>query len=444
MEIEKAFKRLLIKNPFYGLFCLSLPKEVTRKVKTLCVTRNGVSCQLNINPDFWEQHTDDEQIALLTHELSHIALQHMFISSSFADSKIFDYAADAEINSYISNLPKDAVTPTFISSHIGKQLSAGLGTKTYYEEIKKWLEQQQQQKQSESPQSPCNGGNGGDNQQQEENPSESSSGDDSSNQNEEEQQNTETQEQQQQENESEERQYPEDLIGEMMDDHSTWREFQNLKEANKQLISNNINSILKATAEEVEKNRGTIPGELTEIIENIRKKKPEIFNWKAYFRRMLGSIYDVNIRSTRRKPSKRFPESAGIQHRKKVSIMVAVDTSGSVYQEELEDFFSEINYIHKAGAKVTVVQFDTRITSIEEYDGKNIPQIKGRGGTDFNPPVEHYKKNIKDYASLIFFTDGYAEIPEKCPQGMVWVITSGGLKQKYPGKVLFIPKQQNQ
>ena len=35
MEIEKAFKRLLIKSPFYGLFCLSLPKRVTTSVPTL-------------------------------------------------------------------------------------------------------------------------------------------------------------------------------------------------------------------------------------------------------------------------------------------------------------------------------------------------------------------------------------------------------------------------
>ena len=70
MEIEKVFKRLLIKNPFYGLFCLSLPKVVTKKAPTLRITKQGISCQLEINPDFWEQHTDDEQLALLQHELN--------------------------------------------------------------------------------------------------------------------------------------------------------------------------------------------------------------------------------------------------------------------------------------------------------------------------------------------------------------------------------------
>ena len=37
----------------------------------------------------------------------------------------------------------------------------------------------------------------------------------------------------------------------------------------------------------------------TELIEKLREKKPEIFNWKAYFRRILGTIYDINIKSTR-------------------------------------------------------------------------------------------------------------------------------------------------
>jgi predicted metal-dependent peptidase len=155
---------------------------------------------------------------------------------------------------------------------------------------------------------------------------------------------------------------------------------------------------------------------------------------------MLGSIYDVNIKSTRRKQSKRFEGSAGIQHKKKVSILVAIDTSASVSTKELRDFFSEIEYIYKAGARVTILQCDARINSIKEFDGKNIPEIKGSGGTDFNPPVDYYLKHKKEYASLIYFTDGEAPLPEKHPSGMVWVITSNGFHQDFPGKTIYIPK----
>lgn len=481
MEIETCFKRLLIKNPFYGLFCLSLPKEVTRSVHTLSVTKQGINCQLNINPDFWEQHSDEEQLALLQHELGHICLQHMFLYGSFTDSKIFNISSDAEVNSYIEDLPKSAVTPEWLSQKIKKPLESGLGTKKYYEAIQDYLNQQQQQAQSQSPQMPCNGGQGGSGQQSQsqsqsqESPQSSSPSNAApcSNPQEKKQQPSfsqgnqqkpdsqeEGQEQEQQESGSDTHEepdkdngadeqhglYPEEFEDDLesCDDHSTWKDFNNQPESVKQLMQNNINSILKNTAEQVEKMHGTIPGEFTELIEKLRMKKPEVFNWKAYFRRLLGSIYDVNIRSTRRKQSKRFPEAAGIQHKKKVSILVAVDTSGSVSQKELQEFFSEIDYVYKAGARVTIIECDTSINSVTEYDGKNMPEIKGRGGTDFNPPVDYYYDHRKEYASLIYFTDGEAPLPAKKPSGMIWVISSMGYEQDFPGKTIKIPKQQEQ
>lgn len=473
MEIETAFKRLLVKNPFYGLFCLSLPKVVTTRHPTLCVTKQGISCQLNINPDFWAQHTDDEQIALLQHELGHICLQHMFLSDSFADAKLFNIAADAEVNSYIENLPENGVTPEWIGQKIGKQLEKGLGTKTYYEAIQDFINQQQQQAQAQNPQNPCNGGQGDNSQSDQENqqqsPQSSSSPSDAGSTNSHQdskpenkqqppsspQQPQQSQEQTQVQPGREEEeddssiqnpsQYPDEFEDELdsFDDHSTWREFRDIPEATQQLMQNNINTVLKNTAEQVEKMRGTIPGEFQELISKLREKKPEVFNWKTYFRRLLGSIYDVNIRSTRRKESKRFEDAAGIQHKKKVSILVAVDTSGSVSQRELQEFFSEIDYVYKAGARVTILQCDTQINAVEDYDGKNLPTIKGRGGTDFNPPVDYYVEHKKEYASLIYFTDGEAPLPNKHPQGMVWIISSLGCHQDFPGKAIYIPKNNN-
>lgn len=382
MELERAFKRLQIKSPFYGLFCLSLPKRTTDKVPTLAVARKGLNCELLVNPEFWDTLTDDEQIAVLTHELSHICLQHMILHESFPNKELFNIAADMEVNSYIQGLPAGCV----LASKFG--LPNGKGTKFYYEEL---------QKQGRG------GGKGDGN---------STGG------------------------------YPPGFSGcKSIDDHSDWeKEFSNLPEATKQLISNTINSVVKSTAEQIIRQHGTIPSELSEIVDNLLKKKPEIFNWKAYFRRMLGSIYDVAIKTTRRKPSKRFEGAAGIQHRKKVSILVAVDTSGSVLTKELQDFFNEIYYIYKAGARVTILECDAKINKVVEYDGKHIPEIVGRGGTSFQPPVDYYLKHRKDYASLIYFTDGYADIPDNTPAGLVWVITSNGNRQEYPGKAIFIPK----
>ena len=429
MEIEKAFKRLLIKSPFYGLFCLSLPKKVTHQVSTFAVAKKGINCELCINPDFWAEHTDDEQIALLQHELSHICLQHMFISDSFPDKKLFNICADMEINSYIENLPKEGCR----ASDIG--MEDGLGTKAYYDALTK---KNQQQAQAKNPQKPCNGGQGGNSNQQ------TTSTPKAPQENEKKEEDSPTPTPAKEEKEEKESAYPDFVPSDKqpIDSHETWKDFQDMPDATKQLIQNNINTIVKNTAEQIEKQRGTIPAEFRELVEKLRKKNPEIFNWKAYFRRLLGSIYDVNIKSTRRKPSKRFEDAAGIQHKKKVSILVAVDTSGSVSTKELQDFFSEIEYIYKAGARVTILECDARINKVEEYDGKRIPEIVGRGGTDFNPPVDYYVKHKKDYASLIYFTDGECDLPQKNPSGMVWVITSNGYHQDYPGKVIYIPKEQ--
>ena len=430
MELEKALKRLLIKNPFYGLFCLSLPKRETKSIPTLAVAKKGINCELLVNPDFWAEHTDDEQIALLTHELSHIALQHMFISESFSNQRLFNICADFEVNSYIENLPSDAA----VASKVG--LPNGKGTKWYYEEMTK---QQQQQSQQNNQNSSTNASGGSDSNQMDN----SSPGNNEANRNQGNGQNEDNKDTEDKE-EPKGSQYPNGIPQNVkpIDDHSHFKDFKNIPEATQQLIQNNLNSILKNTAEQVEKMRGTIPANLVEKIEKLREKKPEIFNWKAYFRRMLGSIYDVNIKSTRRKQSKRFEGAAGIQHKKKVSILVAVDTSGSVATRELQEFFNEINYIYKAGARVTILQCDTQINSITEYDGKTIPEIHGRGGTDFNPPVEYYIKHKRDYASLIYFTDGECSLPHKSPSGMVWVITSNGYHQEYPGKTIYIPSEQ--
>ena len=78
--------------------------------------------------------------------------------------------------------------------------------------------------------------------------------------------------------------------------------------------------------------------------------------------------------------------------------------------------------------------------------GKGIvqPILKGIGLlTDFNPPVDYFIKHKKEYASLIYFTDGEAPLPQKEPSGMVWVISSCGCHQEYPGKAIYIPREIN-
>lgn len=380
MKIEKAYKKLLIENPFYGLFLLGLSKVIDKSVETACVRKRGINCELVINPEYWETQDDIQQLNLLNHEIYHIVFQHMFMTSFFKNHEVLNVAADCEVNSYLQNLDDTWIVPSMFNAE------SKLGTKVYYDIIM-----------SQTPPPPLQGGGGSN----------------SSN-----------------------------ILPDTKDDHSSWgKEFQECSDAEKQLIQNQINSQIKTAAEQTMKMNGTIPAEMKAIVDELFKPKPRVFDWKAYFRRMLGSIYDINIKKTRRKESIRFPGAAGIKHKKKVSILVAVDTSGSVNNEELKDFFSEITYIYKAGARITILECDAAISANYEYTGKWTGKVHGRGGTDFQPVIDYYKKNMKDYAALVYFTDGECSIPNNVPRDTIWVITSAGdHKKEYPGRTLFIPK----
>ena len=383
MKIERCYKKLLIENPFYGLFLLGLSKVIDRSTETACVRRKGINCELVINPDYWETQDDIQQLNLLTHECYHIIFQHMFLYDSFPNKEVLGLATDCEVDSFLSNLDDSWIVPSLWN------LPNKKGTKFYYEEILKQAPTQQKQQQS-------GGGTG------------NSQGD--------------------------------DRMPQTKDDHSQWnKDFNECSNAEKQLIQNQINGQIKAAAEQVIKMQGTIPAELKEIVDELFKPKSRVFDWKSYFRRMLGSIYDINIKKTRRKESVRFPESAGIKHKKRVSILVAVDTSGSVNNNELRDFFSEITYIYKAGARITILECDAKISANYEYNGKWTGKVHGRGGTDFQPVIDYYRKNRKDYAALVYFTDGECSIPSNVPRDTIWVITSEGDHTKtYPGRTLFI------
>ena len=70
MDLEKALKKLIYKDPFYGLFLLSLDKQYSEEVPTAAVARNGINCRLLINKDYWNTLDDEEQLFVLRHEVN--------------------------------------------------------------------------------------------------------------------------------------------------------------------------------------------------------------------------------------------------------------------------------------------------------------------------------------------------------------------------------------
>ena len=192
---------------------------------------------------------------------------------------------------------------------------------------------------------------------------------------------------------------------------------------------------LKESAEQTVKKQGNIPGELADLIHRLMHIEPPKFDWKAYLRRFVGNSSVVYTKKLRRKYNKRYSANPGLKIKFKNHILVGVDTSGSVNNDELKEFFTELTHMHKTGHKITVVQCDTKINSIEEFNPKKDWNIHGRGGTSFQPVIDHYNKS--SYTALIYLTDGEAYAPDNCPKNTLWVHSSNcRINEDLPGRLI--------
>lgn len=374
--ISKTIKNLIFDEPFYGLFLVGLNKVYRTNIPTAGVSKHGIGVQLTINPDFFTSLNEKHRVGLLKHELLHISFGHLIIRDKYLDKKLFNIAADLEINQYINPdyLPEGGIT---MDSFPELTLDPRAGTDYYYKELEK------NRKDGKCPSLDA-------------------------------------------------------LISEMdgtqPHDHSTWDEFDDLPEADKKLIQKQIEHQLKENADQTEKRCGDIPGELADLIQKLRHVEPPKFDWKGYLRRFIGNSSIVYTKKLRRKYNKRYIGNPGLKIKFKNHICVGVDTSGSVSNNELQEFFGELNHMHKTGHKITIVQCDTKINSVKDFNPKCDWEIHGRGGTSFQPVVDHYNENGR-YTALIYFTDGEAYTPENCPKNALWVHSSAcRINEDLPGQ----------
>lgn len=368
-ELALAGKELMLEHPFYGMFLIGLNKEWNESVPTAGVSKHNINYKLVINTEFWNSLSSDHKKGLLWHELLHIVFDHLNLRDGFGDKRLFNIAADCELNQYItpSYLPDGAILP---SSFPNLKLDRKAGTNYYYKILQ------------DNPNDP-------DVQQ---------------------------------------------LMDGAGDMHASWEEFDNLSESEKKLLKAQAEYQLKEAAEECLKSQGHLPGEIAQIYKRITEVTPSKFNWRAYLRRFTGNSYVVETKLSRKKLNKRYPNAPGMKFKPKKHILVAIDTSGSVSNDELVEFFNEIRHIHKTGTEITVLQCDTQINSIEKYNPKKDVKVQGRGGTEFDPVLDYYNKNSKVFTCLVYLTDGecYTTIT---PRGrMLWVISSRArINEQLPG-----------
>jgi len=383
-SLSKTSKELMLKEPYYGFFLIMLNKVWRKDLPTAGVSKQNINYQLAINEEFWTGLSDMHKMGLLKHELLHIAFGHLVSFSSFSNKKLANVAMDMEINQYIEDswLPEGGIR---IEDYEDLKLDKKAGCRYYYDQLLRLQDEKDK-----------NGTTGNDAMDK----------------------------------------LLDNVASGDIPDHSTWEEFDDMTDAEKKLIEKQVQKILQDAKEQTVKKRGNVPGEIEGLIVVEEFTAPK-FDWKGYIRRFTGVSTKVFTKKIRRKENRRYEDNPGLKIKMRQHMLLAIDTSGSVSNDELTEFMNEIHHIHKAGVDITVIQCDTSIRSIEPYRGKNEINVFGRGGTEFDPVLDYYNANLKKYTSLVYFTDGECYTSVKPKSKVLWVLSErSSMNEDLPGQVI--------
>jgi predicted metal-dependent peptidase len=188
--------------------------------------------------------------------------------------------------------------------------------------------------------------------------------------------------------------------------------------------------------------RGLMPSDMVESIEKLLAK-PRTNLWKI-IKNMVGTLptpyRQTRMRVNRRQPYR--PDLMGRLPKFKVRIVAAIDTSGSMGDDEIKYCLSELmNLVKQYESEIIVVECDAEIGSVYtiKKPGDIHNKVTGRGGTSYLPVIDwvngvddgNQGKWAKDPRSgrlqdalFIYFTDGYGDesIPKPKTSKNIWVI----------------------
>lgn len=175
----------------------------------------------------------------------------------------------------------------------------------------------------------------------------------------------------------------------------------------------------------------SIPTYLKGMLSALKNSRGEL-PWNLYLSRLMGTV-ESNKKKTITRRSRRQPERLDIRgelRSHKARIVVAIDISGSISDEEFMQAVKEVlsivkNYNHE----ITILECDDAIRRV--YKVKTVKDIKERmnkgGGTGFDPVIDYCNNNSVNL--LVYFTDGKGEEKLKTiPKGynILWVISGKG------------------
>jgi predicted metal-dependent peptidase len=223
--------------------------------------------------------------------------------------------------------------------------------------------------------------------------------------------------------------------GEGFDDHD-WDGAREMTEVEKKDLEREIDQAIRQGVMAHQKIAGTNGGDLDRDLLELLEPKVD---WREMLREFVKSTCSAKDTSSWRRVNRRFlsmgtymPSLVG----EKVGHMViAVDTSGSVGQEELSGFLTEVRGIAEEvkPSQVDLIYWDSRVAGHEEYTENDVSNIinstKPRGGGGTSPScVSQYLKEKRIVPEcVIMLTDGYvgSDWGRDWTAPVLWAIVGG-------------------
>ena len=120
-----------------------------------------------------------------------------------------------------------------------------------------------------------------------------------------------------------------------------------------------------------------------------------------------------------------------------LDLVVAVDTSGSIKDGEMEEFIDEIDALKgQVHARVTLLLCDAKLCDgapwlFEPWEQFRRPEgVKGGGGTSFTPVFDWVEQAGRRPDLLVYFTDADGAFPKvEPPYPVIWLVKG---KSKVP------------
>lgn len=157
---------------------------------------------------------------------------------------------------------------------------------------------------------------------------------------------------------------------------------------------------------------GDVPGGIKRLIKDITEPQ---MDWRDLLRCQLQSIFKSDFTFSR--PSRKTFSSGiilpGMKNDDTAKACIAIDTSGSISENMLRDFLSEVKGIVESyqDYELHLWCFDTSVHNPVTLTPSNIDdlddyEIMGFGGTNFNVNFNYMKDNDITPEQFVMFTDG--------------------------------------